>query len=110
MSAPVPALPAYPIKEHLELEGVNVVLLSIPPGANYPQNIFGLSEHGDILWQVEPRSSEGADNRYTSIRGEVGVLVAQTQDRFARKIDAKTGKVLTEERLGPTPGPVSATR
>lgn len=103
MSTPVPALPAYPVKEHLELEGVNVVLLSVPPGANYPQNIFGLSEHGDILWQVEPRSSESPDNRYTSIRGEIGVLVAQTLDQFARKIDAKTGKVLTEERVGQPP-------
>lgn len=93
----LPNLPAYPIKQRLETEGVNVVLLSVPPEENYPQNIFGLNEQGDVLWQIEPRPSKTPNNKYTSIRDEVGVIVGKTEDRCQRKIDPKTGKVLTEE-------------
>src|SRR5579884_2433338 len=92
-----PSLPAYPIKQRLELEGVNVLLLSIPPDQDYPQNIFGVSEKGDILWQIEPRPSTTPHNKYTSIRDEIGLLVARTEDGWQRKIDPKSGKVLTEE-------------
>jgi hypothetical protein len=92
-----PSLPAYPIKQRLEIDGVNVLLLSIPPDQDYPQNIFGVSEKGDVLWQIEPRPSRTAHNRYTAIRDEVGVIVGTTEDECQRKIDPKTGKVLTEE-------------
>jgi hypothetical protein len=92
-----PNLPAYPIKQRLEVGGVNVVLLSIPPEENYPQNIFGLSETGDVLWQIEPRPSRLPNNKYTSIRDEIGIVVAKTEDRCERKIDAKSGRVLSEE-------------
>ena len=92
-----PSLPAYPIKQRLEIDGVNVLLLSIPPDQDYPQNIFGVSEKGDVLWQIEPRPSTAPHNRYTSIRDEVGVIVGVTEDETQRKIDPKTGKVLQEE-------------
>ena len=92
-----PSLPAYPIKQRLEIDGVNVVLLSVPPNDNYPQNIFGISEKGDILWQIEPRPSNAPNNKYTSIRDEVGLVVGKTEDNCQRKIDPKSGKVLTEE-------------
>jgi len=93
-----PTLPAYPIKERLEIGGVNVLLLNVPPDQAYPQNLFGVSEKGDVLWQVEPRSSAAPNSRYTSIRDEVGVIVARTEDKLTRKVDPKTGKVLFEEQ------------
>lgn len=102
MTAPqFPSLPAYPIKQRLEVDGVNVVLLSVPPNENFPQNLYGLNEKGDVLWQVEPRPSTQPHNKYTSIRDEVGVIVAQTEDNAQRKIDPRSGKVLYEE---PAPG------
>jgi hypothetical protein len=94
----LPTLPAYPVKQRLEIDGVNVLLLNVPPDQSYPQNIFGVSEKGDVLWQVEPRPSQGPNSGYSSIRDEVGVVVASTGDRVQRKIDPKTGKVLTEEQ------------
>jgi hypothetical protein len=93
-----PKLPAYPIKQRLEAEGVNVVLLSVPPNEHLPENIFGLTEKGDVLWQVEPRASAEPNNRYTSIRDEIGLIVGNTEDHCLRKIDPKTGKILHEER------------
>ncbi len=78
------------------------MLLSIPPNEDYPQNIFGLNEKGDVLWQVEPRPSTEPHNRYTSIRDEIGLIVGQTEDRCHRKIDPTTGKVLDEERTPQT--------
>lgn len=92
-----PSLPAYPVKQRLEIEGINVLLLSIPPNQDYPQNIFGVSEKGDVLWQIEARSSKTPHNKYTSIRDEVGLVVAVTEDNAQRKIDPKSGKVLSEE-------------
>lgn len=97
-----PSLPAYPIKQRLEIDDVNVLLLSIPPDQDYPQNIFGVSEKGDVLWQIEPRPSKEPHNRYTSIRDEVGVVVGVTEDHCQRKIDPKTGKVLHEEEAPQT--------
>lgn len=94
----MPALPAYPIKQRIEEQGVNVLLLSIPPNDDYPQNIFGVSEKGDVLWQVEPRPSKEPHNKYISIRDEVGIIVAQTEDAIQRKIDPRSGKVLHEEK------------
>lgn len=93
-----PSLPAYPIKQRLEIDGVNVLLLSVPPDQDYPQNIFGVSEKGDVLWQIEGRPSKTPHNKYTSIRDEVGVVVGTTEDDAQRKIDPKTGKVLQEEQ------------
>lgn len=97
-----PSLPAYPIKQRLEVEGINVVLLGVPPEEDYPQNIFGLNETGDVLWQVEPRPSAEPHNKYTSIRDELGVIVGRTEDQFQRKIDARSGRVLYEERAPET--------
>lgn len=96
-ASPFPQLPAYPVKQRLQAEGVNVVLLSVPPEENYPENIFGLNEAGDVLWQIEARPSRAPNNKYTSIRDEVGLVVGKTEDQCQRKIDPKTGKVLTEE-------------
>lgn len=93
-------MPAYPIKQHLQIGGIDVVLLSVPPGANLPQNIYGVTEKGDVLWQIEPRPSATPDNKYTSIRDELGIIVAETEDSCRRKIDPKSGKVLTEEPAG----------
>lgn len=93
-------MPAYPIKQQMRIGDIDVVLLSVPPGANLPQNIYGLTEKGDVLWQIEPRPSATPDNKYTSIRDELGVVVAETEDRCRRKIDPKSGKVLTEEAAG----------
>ncbi len=94
----LPTLPAYPIKERLEIDGINVLLLNVPPDQAYPQNLFGVTEKGDVLWQVEPRSSGAPHSRYTSIRDEVGVIVARTEDELQRRVDPKTGKVLAEEQ------------
>ena len=95
----LPTLPAYPVKQRLEIDGVNVLLLNVPPDQSYPQNLFGVSEKGDVLWQVEPRPSKGTANGYSSIRDEVGVIVARTDDRIQRKVDPKSGKVLSEESV-----------
>ncbi len=100
-ASPFPNLPSYPIKQRLQAEGVNVVLLSVPPEANFPENIFGLNDKGDVLWQIEARPSKAANNKYTSIRDEVGLVVGKTEDNCQRKIDPKTGKVLTEEAAPP---------
>ena len=98
--ASFPGLPAYPVKQRLSVEGVDVVLLAVPPEEHFPQNIYGMSEQGDVLWQIEPRPSETPNNRYTSIRDEVGLVVAVAEDSAQRKIDPKTGRVLNEEKLG----------
>lgn len=97
-----PALPAYPVKQRLEVDGINVLLLGVPPEEDYPQNIFGLSEKGDVLWQIEPRPSTAPHNKYTSIRDELGIIVAKTEDSCQRKIDPKSGRVLHEEQAPET--------
>lgn len=97
-----PSLPAYPIKQRLEINGIYVLLLSVPPEQNYPQNIFGVSEKGDVLWQIEPRPSSSPHNKYTSMRDEVGLVVGTTEDNAQRKIDPTSGKVLHEEPAPPS--------
>ncbi len=92
-------LPAYPVGQRLQIDGVTIVLLNVPREQSYPQNIFGIDEKGAVLWQVEPRPSKTPNNQYTSMRDEAGIIVAQTEDAAQRKIDARSGKVLTEETI-----------
>ena len=96
-AASFPELPAYPVKQKLSVEGVEVVLLAVPPEEHFPQNIYGLTEKGDVLWQIEPRPSQTPNNRYTSIRDEIGLVVAVAEDTVQRKIDPRTGRVLQED-------------
>lgn len=100
MDGAFPQLPAYPVKQKLSVGGVDVVLLAVPPEEHFPQNIYGLTEQGDVIWQIEPRPSAAPNNRYTSIRDEIGLVVAVAEDNNQRKIDPKTGRVLHEESLG----------
>ncbi len=44
----------YPInnKEVLEIDGLIIVVLEIPPRINYNNNVFALNINGEIIWRV----------------------------------------------------------
>ena|ERR1700742_1416990 len=45
----------YPIKEHLEFEGMIIVLLDVPINVVYNENVFGVSLIDNHTWQIEKR-------------------------------------------------------
>ena len=44
----------YAIKEKrvIEIDGMIIVVLEIPPGINYNNNVFALNLNGEIIWRI----------------------------------------------------------
>ena len=45
----------YNVKNVVEVNNTIIVLLDIPPKESMSENIFAISDEGQILWQIEPR-------------------------------------------------------
>jgi len=72
------------------------VLLESSPGVIFNENIFGILESGDTLWQVEKKSSVYPDSPYTDIWIQDTHLMAHNWDGWDVWIDSKTGKILSK--------------
>jgi hypothetical protein len=91
----------YPIRAALNSCGIIVVVLDIPPKQSMTENVFGISEDGDIIWQIERISETASDtvNRYTGIGGSSvdGIAVAFNWNCTNVYINVETGKVISTE-------------
>lgn len=43
----------FPISQHIACGNLTIILLLIPSDIIYNQNVFALSESGQIIWQIE---------------------------------------------------------
>ena len=87
----------YPIGSVLETAGIIVITLEIPPGQSMTENVFGVSEDGEIVWQIEriPGTATNPINRYTGLgEDSAGIAVASNWNCTDVYIDVKTGKVI----------------
>jgi hypothetical protein len=91
----------FDIKEALAIEGVIVIVLNVPAGHFMTENVFGVSEHGDLLWQIEaiPETSTDEGNFYVGISGSGtrSVRLANWNDMVV-DVDVKTGKILSKRQ------------
>src|SRR5262245_45464382 len=83
----------YPIQEVAAVGDVIVVLLDVPPKESMTENIFGVSNSGKILWQIERIAATATYpvNCYTSI---LTTLKLYNWNGNGVEIDATTGKVI----------------
>ena len=83
-----------PIQEVAEVSDVLVVLLHVSPKVPMTENVFGVSQAGRIMWQVE-RIPEAAKNPYTGIFRPKGTTVKlYNWNGTGVEVDVRTGKVV----------------
>jgi hypothetical protein len=79
---------------------VLIVLLDVPSGVVMTENVYGVSESGEMLWEIEriPETSRKPTNLYTGIiEHDHQTALLYNSKGFEVKIDIHTGKVLGTE-------------
>ncbi|MBE0537108.1 MAG: hypothetical protein IH624_15715 [Phycisphaerae bacterium] len=91
----------YPIGTILETCGNLLIVLDVPAKQSMPENLFAVSEDGEILWQIEHSPKTGLDpaNRFTGVRESSisGIVVASNWNCVNFYVDVKTGRVVDTE-------------
>ena len=93
----------YPIWDIAEVDDVLVVLLRIPAKESMTENVFGVSQAGVILWQMQPIPETGTDpvNFYTGLKPLAGgKILLGNWNGFAVVVDVQMGKVLSKSIAG----------
>jgi hypothetical protein len=88
----------FEIQEIVEVDGVLVVILEIPPNRMMTENVFGISTEGKLLWQIERTAANSTDpaNKYTGFTGHDQKIVRiYNWNGTSNAVDARTGKVLS---------------
>ena len=86
----------HPVGETAEIGGALVVLLQVPANQSMPENVFGVSTDGRILWQIEPVTAAGAKPYfyYAAIKAQGDDWVRLwNYGCFLVDADVRTGKV-----------------
>ncbi len=86
----------YPIDEIKICEKIVIVRLDIPPKVILNENVYGISENGELLWQIEKLDHIYEDSPYTGMTLKEGKLILYNWDGLEVNIDPKTGKVISK--------------
>jgi hypothetical protein len=90
---------AFAVGDTLEVDGVLVVVLKLPPGQSMTENVFGISENGVVLWQIDRIAETSIDpisNQYAGIIGhdeEKGTVRVSNWNGVVVDVDINNGKV-----------------
>jgi len=90
----------FPIDSYLEIEGMLIVLLDIPPQVQYNENVFGVSLVDNHIWQIAKTEHHPV---YKQMCPFVGIGLQEGNIRlnnWCNKyyiVDPWTGKILEEE-------------
>lgn len=89
----------YPIDKILEINNSYVVLLEVPVKILFNENIYGVSNSGKIIWQIDKTRHVYEKSPYTNIFIEKGKIWAFNWDGMAHELNEKTGKIISEKYL-----------
>jgi hypothetical protein len=84
----------YPIVQTIELESLAVIRLEIPPNINYNENVFGVSEDGQLLWQIKKVALVYTNSPYVNLSKHDSLVVAQNWDGLSLWLEPATGKIV----------------
>lgn len=90
----------HPVRDSRVAGGVLVAVLEVPPGSVMTENVFGISEGGCLLWQVQPCPANSGDPafRYTGIlRLENTTVWIDNLSQVASAVDIRVGVVFDHE-------------
>ena len=83
----------FTVKKIIEIDDVVVVLLSIPTGVTYNENIFGVSNKGGIIWQIEGTVPQSSNSPYVDIEKSMDGLDIFNWSGLKSRVNVRTGKV-----------------
>lgn len=86
----------YPVRETLNFPEVIIVLLDVPPKANFNENVYGVSYDGKVLWQVSPYRHLGSDSPYTGINYESDKAGLYNWDSTLYVVEPETGQLINK--------------
>ena len=91
----------FPIMKTLLHNGIIIVLLDKPPKIIFNENVYGVSNGGDLLWQIPKVEDEQQHCPFIDMHiNEEGKLILRNWCHLNYEIDGKTGHVLSEEGYG----------
>ena len=82
----------FDIKKIISFENFIAVLLEIPPGTIFNENVFGVSLNGEIIWQIEKLFPDTEDSPHTNIKSSVNGLEAYNWSGVKVGVHLRTGK------------------
>ncbi|PTQ93574.1 hypothetical protein C8P68_10836 [Mucilaginibacter yixingensis] len=87
----------HPVGQHLIVDDVIIIRLTIPPKEKYDQNVFAFSTSGDFLWRIPrvPLFYEGDDCPYIGLDNHKnGHITLFNWCDTAVIVDAQTGQII----------------
>lgn len=85
----------FPIRQVIKFSNCFVVRLEPDIGSIYNENVFGISNEGKKLWQIEPLSHIYEDSPYTGL-GQIGDLAQLCNwDGTDLIIEPYTGRIIS---------------
>lgn len=90
----------YELGEVLNVDGVIVIRLKIPPDAVNNRNVFAIDPAGNELWKIpeNPKTSFD-DDPYMSIYREDEGLWARTWSDWAYRLDPESGDIIDSRNV-----------
>lgn len=85
----------YPILEEVEIGGVIIVCLEVPPNQKFNENVYGVDQEGTLLWQIKPVKHLYENSCYTGIANAEGRARLFNWDGMVYDVDPKTGEVVS---------------
>ena len=89
----------FPIAKTVACGECLVVLLDVPIGMKFNENVSGIDCNGRVLWQIEKKKYVYEDSPYTEISQKEGNIVLYNWDGLEIVVDPKTGRIV-EEKYG----------
>jgi hypothetical protein len=86
----------YPIIKAVEFDNIFVVMLDVPPGAHYNENVFGVDADGNIIWQIEKLPSPYPDTIYVSLNQQGDKAKLNNYDGSELVINPATGQLINK--------------
>lgn len=86
----------FSIAEIKVFEKIVIVRLDIPAKVIHNENVYGISENGELIWQIEKIGHIYDDSPYTGMAVKENKLILYNWDGLEVKIDPKTGKVFSK--------------
>lgn len=85
---------AYPIRQVIKFNDCLVVRLESDIGQIYNENVFGISNEGKVLWQIEPMPHVYNDSPYTGLGQEGNSAKLSNWDGTDLIIEPYTGRII----------------
>jgi hypothetical protein len=84
----------FPIRQVIKFHDCFVVRLEPDVGQIYNENVFGISNEGKILWQIETMSHVYKDSPYTWLGQEGDIAKLSNWDGADLVIEPYTGRII----------------